>query len=221
MKLKKNVLLIGQILICCCLSSCDDEQAAAPPCPECWDEKALCVESACECPEGAIEIRQYLFSSTKQAVGEDGLKFCVIPDPLTFIARFPQFECYDTFALSFPLEPLEYGDWPHSPSGHIIQVQIPDRFQQLGRLAFSMNEEEDNGLFVVIPKIPPNHGERIGGCLEYDDEGVRTGGITAEFQGYFTHKDTISGDLVFTGSGTMEHLSGHRLPIQLVRTVPY
>lgn len=216
-----SLLLFSLLLLAC---GKDDDAVEEPTCPTCWDEKMRCVAGNCECPEGAIEIGQPNLEWHSEAyVPPSERKLCVMPDTLTFIARFPRFECFDTFAVTFPYEPLEFDTPPHFPTGTptVEYSRSQGNYSGFSRAFYS--EKTPAGVFVFFSNIPSSHGHLwiSPGCWDFDEDFNTLGSGYADFQGYFVHKDTIAGDLVFVGSGTLQHLVNHRMPIQLVRTVPF
>jgi len=205
-------------------AACDRNTVAPiPPCPDCWDEKMLCVENTCQCPEGNIETWLNMYSNDeKDVIPHEGRKFCIQPHKLTFMAHFPRFECIDTFAFRFLTEPLEVTPQTQILSTTSIETLVPEKWSALPPGLILSDDPE--GLFVGIVSLYPTHGTNFFGCVDYDLNGAVDGSIgRISFRGYFTHPDTISGHLLFEGAaGSKAHLENYQLEgIKLIRTVPY
>lgn len=194
----------------------------SPNCPDCWDSQMVCVENTCQCPEGYAETWLNLYTNAeKDEVPSSGRKFCIKPDKLTFMAHFPKFECIDTFAFRFHTEPLEVND--QTPILEISSVNplVPQKALPPGLI---LDTKDPNGLWVGIINLYPTHGSYFTGCVDYNLNGTIDGSISRiSFRGYFTHKDTISGHLLFEGAyGSKAALENFQLEgIKLVRMVPY
>jgi len=224
--MQTRLLLNGMILFAVLIVSCRNQEAIiAPECPSCWDEKMVCVESTCQCPEGYLETWLNLY----RGHGEDlvpplaGRKFCIKPDKLTFMAHFPKFECIDTFAIRFYTEPLEVTDQTQILLVSSVEPQVPKSWTALPP-GLILDTKDPKGVWVGIPSLYPTHGTSFLGCIDYDLNGSIDGGIgRISFRGYFTHPDTISGHLLFEGaSGSKAALENYQLEgIKLIRTVPY
>jgi hypothetical protein len=223
MKICLNFMVL--IAITAILLSCNKKQAAPDPtCPTCWDEKMECVDLACQCPEGSIETWLNLFkNSEKDNVFGKSRKYCIKPNKLTFMAHFPRFECIDTFAITFLTEPLEVSDQTPVLATSQVKPEVPKSFTALPP-GLTIDPNDPNGTYVAIPSLYPTHGTSIFGCLDLDLDGSIDGGIgRLSFRGNFTHKDTISGAILFEGAwGSKEHRDNYELKgIKLIRTVPY
>ena len=112
------------------------KKEAEPQCPECWDQKAVCVDAVCQCPEGTIVIDQTGMNWVSQIrfrVPENNL-FCLEPDQLTFLAEFDTIGCYRTLAIQFPVEPLRFAEEWTSPFGSDSPSSISKWLRLLIRL---------------------------------------------------------------------------------------
>ena len=207
------------------LFSCDKHRPEpVPDCPDCWDQQMVCVENTCQCPDGYVETWLNLYSNAeKEEVPLSGRKFCIKPDKLTFMAHFPRFECIDSFAFRFHTEPLEVSAQTPVLDISSINPLVPGGWKGLPP-GLTLDTHDPEGLWVGITSLYPTHGTSISGCVDYDLNGNIDGEIgRISFRGYFTHKDTISGHLLFEGaSGSKAALENFQLKgIKLVRMVPY
>jgi hypothetical protein len=158
--------------------------------------------------------------------GAPPIKFCVKPDPLTFIARFPAFGCIDTFALSFLREPLTVLESPPAANGILANLERPIQNGGAPTVldAFLFYNEADE-LELYLWNIPVNVGASRHRfiCEEYDGTGERIGAAgPAEYGGVFVHPDTIRGYFFYAStSGSLSQLAGDSLEVDFVRTRPH
>jgi|UPI0005922A47 hypothetical protein len=224
MKLKH--LIFTGALVALTLFACKKEDPVAEPtCPECWDREMVCVDLQCECPEGSIE-------NWFEAWGplEDSMpprKFCIEPNPKTFIAELEPIGCLDTFAFTFPQEPLTEIDSFSNQNGPgastSFKVERPDRIRP-EEVNYTLFYNEEGALELYFFQFPPNAGGeqfRFENCTDFDANGERIGFAVPSFQGVFIHPDTIRGQLIFSGYGTFEYLDSLHVELDLIRTVPY
>ena len=203
-------------------AACKKEKAELQ-CPECWDEKAICIDGKCECPEEAIVTH---LNTAPSAEGENVFpprQFCVLPDKLTFIGYLPQFLCVDTFAIAFPYEPLEGVQLlpTGTPRVHQLAPGVTFGLSNMD-LIFDEDYPEGLGMYIRITNIQPTYGYTLGhGCLELKD-GEITGGARIDFGGYFSHPDTVVGKLrVIAADGKYSDFDGQEVEVNLIRTLPY
>ncbi len=204
------------------------KKEAEPQCPECWNEKALCVDASCECPEGTIVIDQtgmYWGSLPDSLQGTQEQLFCLEPDPLTFLAEFDTIGCYRTLAVQFPVEPLRFAEEWTSPFGPRVEQAFPSGIRQ-GLIRLTI-EEETEGVYVKIEDLMGSIGYVFTyACVDFHptgeeesfDEAIK-GGMSADFEGYMVDENTIEGELILKASGSYEEeYDGRRKAITFVRT---
>jgi len=203
----------------------DQPDMVVPDCPECWDDNMVCVEQTCQCPDGYLETWLNIeFYDDTEVVPPSGRKFCIEPDKLTFMAHFPRFECIDTFAIRFFTEPLKVNDQTPLLSISMVEALVPRSWRITVHPGLILDTENPDGIWVGIVRLYPTYGPNFLGCVDYDQNEELVGGINRMmFRGHFTHKDTISGHILFEKAfGTKAHLENFQLEgIKLVRTVPY
>jgi hypothetical protein len=198
-------------------------------CPPCWDKNMICLEGACDCPDGYIPT---WLNRTGLGIGvaADSFpkKFCIKPDRLTFMAHIPRFVCLDTFAVRFTVDPYEFPEKTLDiPTGVWVMPVLPSEVPHLAPASSIRVVSEAGQKFteVSIYGLEPTYGYtlRSGVCLELDNAGNEVGSTEMSFIGRVTHKDTISGYLEITGAGgTKRELYGKRLEdVKLIRTVPH
>lgn len=197
-------------------------------CPPCWDKDMICVEGACDCPEGYITT---WLNRTGLGIGAAAdsfpRKFCIKPDRLVFIAHIPRFMCLDTFAVRFTVDPYEFTESTYSPTGVWVVPVLPSELPRLAPFS-DIRVVEEAGLKITEVRIfglEPTYGHATGAgvCSELDNAGNEMGAMETSFIGRVVHKDTISGYLEITGaSGNKREFYGKRLEeVKLVRTTPY
>lgn len=223
--MKIELIFLG-FLICTTVFSCKEEPSVPQPeCPECWDDDMACINLQCECEEGTII--NWLEAWSPQDKVKAPRKFCIERSPYTFIAEFEAVGCLDTFAITFPWEPLTEIDPGDNSNGPAIttsfRLEMPEKVRKVD-VDYTLFYNEIDSLELYFFRIPANTGGEDMGyefCTDYDENGERIGRASRAFSGVFVHPDTIRGQLVHSGHGTLDYLDGLHTPIDLVRTVPY
>ncbi|MEQ8704239.1 MAG: hypothetical protein RIC19_09990 [Phaeodactylibacter sp.] len=218
------LLLLGFIFV---FTACKKEEAE-PQCPECWDQKAVCVDAVCQCPEGSIEVDQTGMRGIWKAdslLDEVPQTYCLQPDPLAFLAEFDSLGCYRTMAVFFPADPWRFEEEWTSPFAPMAKPGLPSNV----RLSTSMwltVKDEPEGKYVKIENLVGTVGWVFAyGCADMDFskgdalDDITTGGMSADFEGYMVDENTIEGELILKASGTYEEeYDGQRKAITFVRT---
>lgn len=207
-------------LLCPVFAACHrDLTPAQPDCPDCWDEDMVCVQSQCDCRQGDIEtwLNLYNYAEIGQTA-DNSRKFCVKPNKLTFIAYVPKFECVDTFAFTFGVEPLEVNDQTPPLAISTVTPEMPHGWRSPKGLI--IDPYDPQGVYVQITGVTPTYGTNFLDCMEYHADGTLRGEPgRVNFAGHFIHPDTIGGYLEFESSGPG---NGRRLEgVKVVRTTPY
>ena len=225
--MKLKYLIFTGALVVLTLFACQKEDSVAEPtCPECWDREMVCVDLQCECPEGSIENWFEAWAPYEDSIPYR--KFCIEPTPYTFIGEFEPIACLDTFAITFPWEPLTQID-SLSTSGSgpmqtfLLKLEQPSKLLRGSSFPYSLRYNEVGELELDLRGLFPNTGGlymRAKSCFEFDAEGNQIGNAGIHFEGVFIHPDTIRGQLLVGAWGTLEHLNGVQ-PLDLIRTVPY
>ncbi|MCR9101256.1 MAG: hypothetical protein NXI25_14945 [bacterium] len=202
------------------------KKEAEPQCPECWDQKAVCVDAVCRCPEGTIVIDQtgmYWPGLPDSLQGTREQLLCVEPDSLTFLAEFDTIGCYRTLAVQFPFEPLRFDEEWTSPFAPIVEQAFPIGMRQ-GIISLTI-EEKAEGVYVKIEDLMGSIGYVFTyACVDFrpTGEGIDSsifGGMSADFEGYMVDENTIEGELILKASGSYEEeYDGRRKAITFVRT---
>ena len=216
-----NRYIIIALMAVISFAACEKEL----PCPECWDEKAICIAGSCECPEEAIVTHLNTEPSAEDEEFFPSRQFCILPEQLTFIGYLPRFLCVDTFAIAFPYEPLE--GMRLLPSGtprvrQLVRREASGISNMNMDLIFNEDYPEGLGIYIRIMNIQPTYGVTLGyGCLNLSD-GEISGAATIGFEGYFSHPDTIVGKLVVISTdGDYSDFDGQEMEVNLIRTIPY
>lgn len=218
-------ILFGFIIV---FAACKKKEAE-PQCPECWDQKAVCVDASCQCPEGTIVIDQTGMNWPGLPDSLQGTReqlFCLEPDQLTFLARFDTIGCYRTLAVQFPVEPLRFEEEWTSPFAPTVDQAFPSSRTAVNQTTMWLTiNEEPEGVFIKIENLMGSIGYVFSyACVDFrpTGEGIDSsifGGMSADFEGYMVDENTIEGELILKASGSYEEeYDGRRKAITFVRT---
>lgn len=214
MKLTFIAVLSTLLLFAACRDNCEELT-----CPECYDSKMECIDGACTCPENSILLYHNLLNPTDaDSLIDIPRQFCVQPNKLTFLASFEQFECIDTFAITFYEEPTM--GIQNNLANKVI-FEVPDYFANhpivRGALVIDTTDQ-----FVGIYGLSPTFG-RESRCYYEDTSTNEFGLIDLDFRGNFVHPDTIRGMIEVSGisSTYVQDKLGSTIEVDLIRTIPY